>query len=67
MRKRQYEITEFICPQCGNKFPLPRPSGRKREKGHIKDLWCPFCQEKVKFKEVKSNEVHTTLNGTEWE
>ena len=45
-------ISDFYCQGCGANFPLPR-TGNQREKGHIKDLWCPYCKAIMKFTEVR--------------
>ncbi len=37
-------ISHLKCPECGLDFPIPRYRGRKREEGHIKDLYCPRCK-----------------------
>lgn len=36
-------ISYCVCPVCRNQFPIPRRPDRKRERGHIKTLYCPFC------------------------
>ena len=52
MRKRTNMFTSYLkCSECGKQFPIMRSKGYKREKGHIKDLWCPFCKSESKFKE----------------
>jgi len=52
MRKRTNMFTSYLtCNKCGKQFPIMRSKGYKREKGHIKDLWCPFCKTESKFKE----------------
>ena len=48
-KRKKITIEYYICPECGFEFPIPRE--RRREKGHIKDLWCPIC--KVEQKMVK--------------
>lgn len=53
-RNRKVSISDFICPGCGNKIPLPRHMNHTREKGHIKDLYCPFCKDIMKMKEIRS-------------
>lgn len=47
MKKKRVTIEIYICPECGLKFPIPRE--RRREKGHIKDIWCPICKKTQKF------------------
>lgn len=63
MRVNHYEISYFVCPECGNKFPIPRPKSMRREKNHIKDLWCPFCRKVVKSKEIKPTDRFVTMSG----
>lgn len=50
MRKRSdFYTSELECPVCHRKFPIQRKAAEKRERGHIKDIWCPFCKKKRKF------------------
>ena len=53
MRRRSYEISYFKCPECSNSIPLPRMKNARRSKGHIKDLFCPYCNDVVKTKEIR--------------
>ena len=46
--RRNYTISYFVCPECGNTFPLPRNKDAQRKKKHIKDLYCVFCNKVVK-------------------
>lgn len=46
-KKRKVTIEYYICPGCELRFPIPRR--RRREEGHIKDLWCPNCKTEQKF------------------
>ena len=64
MRNRNYNISYFICPECGNSIPLPRMKNNKRKKGHIKDLYCPYCNQVVKTTEIRSGDVYVKSNGT---
>ncbi len=45
-------ISNFICPECGLNFPLPRTHGEQRKNGHIKDVYCPKCNKVQKFNNV---------------
>ncbi|MFV0363527.1 MAG: hypothetical protein ACK5LL_10650 [Suipraeoptans sp.] len=51
---RNIIISYMHCPDCKGVFPIPRRAGGQREKGHIKDLWCPFCKCKKKFIEQRN-------------
>ena len=44
-------ISELHCTECNTVFPIPRRRAKRREKGHIKDLWCYRCKKITKFKE----------------
>lgn len=63
MRTNKFEISEFVCQECGKSFPLPRAKARRRKEGHVKDLWCPFCQKEVKTIEYRPRDFYKTLNG----
>ena len=63
-RKNLYKISNFVGIDCGTVIPLPRVS-RQREKGHIKDIWCPMCQRMHHFTEYKQNEFIMTLDEAE--
>jgi predicted RNA-binding Zn-ribbon protein involved in translation (DUF1610 family) len=52
----KYTISYFTCPECGMEIPLPRPNGRKRKRGHIKDLFCPRCGKIQKTLEHKAED-----------
>ena len=62
MKTNRYTISNFICPDCGKAFPLPRPKARRREKGHVKDLYCPFCKKKVKTTELRDIDYYVSFN-----
>ena len=52
MGRKKYTISDFYCKKCGTNMPLPRVK-RQREKGHIKDLYCPVCKCIRKFVEIR--------------
>ncbi len=58
-----YTISNCMCPQCRNKFPIPRKANRSREKGHIKNIWCPFCKEIVGMKEMRYNDYEEVIDS----
>ena len=57
-----YKKSDFVCPKCGFVIPLPRVR-RQREKGHIKDLYCPRCKKIIKTVEVRASDFGKTLAG----
>lgn len=63
MRENRFEISKFICKECGGEFPLPRQKARRRTKGHVKDLWCPYCQKVVKTTEIRPRDAFKTMDG----
>ena len=56
------DLSTFICPICNNTFPLMRRRSKQRERGHIKDIYCPFCHKVQKFTEVRRRDCFT-VNG----
>lgn len=44
-------------------IPIPRNHGRLRERGHIKNLYCPKCKEVKRCKEITFNETYKNLDG----
>ena len=63
MKRRPFFMSSFVCPVCKTDLQLPRPKSKQREKGHIKDLWCPICQKQRKFEERKQWEQVRTMSG----
>ena len=58
----KYSISYFVCPQCGKTLPLPRGKNRARNKGHIKNLYCVFCNETVKCTEIRDKDYYIKEN-----
>jgi transposase-like protein len=53
MKKRNdATIAYYKCPECKKVLSVPRQIGRRRERGHKKDLWCPFCKAERTFVEM---------------
>lgn len=55
-KSNMYE-SAFDCTECGRRLYLPRKDSKRREKNHIKDLWCPFCKKVCHFIERGEYEV----------
>lgn len=54
MKKHNYmSISQCVCPECNQKFPIPRIKGRDRAKGHQKTIWCPFCKTSRTMTEIR--------------
>lgn len=62
-RRNWYNISTMVCPVCGTEMPIPRKHAKSREKGHIKDLYCPTCKKIQKFKEYNYKNCYRTLDG----
>lgn len=53
MKKGNCKSTDLVCLQCGNIMTISRKEKKQKKVGHIKDMYCPYCKDKVKFFEVK--------------
>ena len=46
--------SDFYCTKCGNKgIPIMRLAGRDREAGHLKKMYCIYCQEETNHAEIR--------------
>lgn len=63
MKRQEYTISYFICPECGNSLPLPRKKSKKRDKGHIKTLFCVYCGKVTETIEVRKGDAYVRNNG----
>ena len=51
------ETHAFYCIRCGNKgIPIVRNSASKREKGHLKRLYCVYCNKEVNHYECRDEQ-----------
>lgn len=48
---RCFTISYFHCPECDKILTVPRMKYGIREKGHKKNIWCPFCKKEQTMKE----------------
>lgn len=56
MPKNQ-EITssDFYCTKCGSRgIPIARSTGKEREAGHLKKLYCLHCKDEINHAEVRN-------------
>lgn len=59
-RKINYLISDFYCTCCGNKnIPIARKLGHAREPGHLKKLYCLYCNKETNMAEIKPNGKYT--------
>ena len=48
-------VSEFWCTRCGNQgLPIMRRAGQQREAGHLKRLWCPYCNIETNHAEIQN-------------
>ena len=46
--------SRFFCTKCGKEgIPIMRKMGQQREAGHLKKLFCMFCNEEVNHAEIR--------------
>lgn len=44
----KFENHQFYCTKCGNKgLPVWRNTAAQRGRGHLKKLYCIYCQQEV--------------------
>jgi hypothetical protein len=61
-------MSDMYCTQCGRKnIPIPRNKGREREPGHLKNMYCLYCQKKTNMVEVREFGSGYTLEDFELE
>lgn len=58
-----YTISQFLCPECEHTIPLPRKKQSARKNGHIKDIYCPWCNKIQHTKEYKINQPIRNIKG----
>ena len=61
--KRCFTISYFHCPDCDKVLTVPRMKYGAREKGHMKDLYCPFCKETKTLKENRYCDYYKNALG----
>jgi len=55
---------EFYCTQCGKRgLGIVRQVGKERAAGHLKKLWCPYCNKENNFVEIKPFVQKYTYNS----
>ena len=51
---KEVTISDFYCTRCGRRgIPLPRKKSKIHEPGHLKKLYCIYCQEEVNHVEIR--------------
>lgn len=53
-------LSDFYCTKCGHKgLPIIRKAGKEKEPGHLKKLFCLYCQDEENMVEIKSSGKYT--------
>jgi uncharacterized protein YbaR (Trm112 family) len=53
MKNKKMITSNLKCTECNYIFPIPRFKNSLRERNHIKTLWCPYCKDYKKMKELE--------------
>ena len=57
-------MSEFYCTQCGKKgIPVYRKKGQERKAGHLKKLYCLYCNMETNHVEIKDNDNNYTYQN----
>lgn len=57
---RLTNLSDFYCTCCGRKgIPIIRKAGAEREPGHLKKLFCLYCNDEKNMVEIKGNGKYT--------
>ena len=57
---RLSSFSDFYCTSCGHKgIPIIRNSGKEKEPGHLKKLYCLYCNTEKNMVEVKQKGKYT--------
>ena len=52
--------SRFFCTNCGKEgVPIMRKTGQLRESGHLKKLYCIYCQKEVNHAEIREMSDYT--------
>ena len=62
-KNKRVVTSSFICPDCNKAILMLPRNHNRREKGHIKDLFCPWCKIVQKCMEVRDDETYKTMSG----
>lgn len=59
---RLNQISDFYCTVCGHKgIPIIRKVGKEKEPGHLKKLYCLYCNKETNMVEVRPSNLKYTL------
>lgn len=47
-------LSDMYCTQCGRKnIPVRRNAGKEREAGHLKNMYCIYCNKETNMVEIR--------------
>ena len=53
-------LSDFYCTKCGHKgIPIIRNNGKAKEPGHLKKLYCLYCNSEQNMVEIKQKGSYT--------
>lgn len=52
MKQVKMDYSTLYCTICNAKMIVPRKRNRRREKGHVKTMYCISCKDLKDFKET---------------
>lgn len=53
-------MSNFYCTQCGGQgLTVWRTQGAERKAGHLKALYCPYCNQTINHVECDANSNYT--------
>ena len=50
--KTKVVMRVFKCPVCGGVLLASKNAGKQTGNGHIKDMFCPYCNDTRKFIQI---------------
>ena len=57
---RKQSFSDFYCTKCGHKgIPIIRREGHEKEPGHLKKLFCLYCNSEQNMVEVRQRGRYT--------
>ena len=57
---RKGKYYKYRCTKCGKEgLPVHRKKGQERKGGHLKKLYCIYCNEETNHAEIKENDNYT--------
>lgn len=58
--KNNFLMSEMYCTRCGRQgLHVARQNGKYREAGHLKKLYCIYCQTETNHVEIKPSGSYT--------